>query len=399
LLLAGVFLAYQQIQDYTLAAEATAEDDIISSSNLVQAAAMDEDGELLATVLSGRDPAWTRTQLILVNGGQFFDREPFGLNWQPQSSPIEVQVTVSPDFNAAEVMARHQYRSAEGDDPSQVIVLDHSAIYRRSEDRWLKSPPIGDYWGEPITINGRFLSLTFPSRDEAIGRRLAADLEGLLSSACNTLDGLECDSNPHIYVHLDTDPQSMLDMAKAETRFKITQDLFLPTPTLVGIPIDEDAYRAIYRGYAMSVVSSFLGQASGWNCCDHLLFYQALLDIQLAELGLVSWPVDGDQYQQLLNGESELSELLWSGEANPSELLEWPDAWQAYVIVEYIVTDWADVPAIEMQRLLTRYSYFPEWLQSVSGKGVERLFPEGWRLFLERRVNEDFYRSSQTSSN
>jgi hypothetical protein len=387
LLLGGAILAFRQLEDFTLAAEMTAENDIISSSNLVQAAAMDADGELLSTVLSGRDPAWTRTQLVLVNGEEFFDRKPFGLIWQPQASPTEVQVTVSPDFSDAVVATRHKYKLEERVGSSQDITLEQSSVFRRGDDRWLMSPPIGDYWGEPITINGRFLSLTFPSRDEAIGRRLAADLEEVLSSACNNLDGLECGPDTHLFVHLDTDPQSMIDMAKAETRLRITQDLFLPTPTLVGTPIDESGYRAIYRGYARTVVSSFLGQVAGWNCCDHLLFYQALLDLQLAELGLVTWPIVEDQYQLLLDGRGELSEVLWSGNESPSELLEWPDSWQAYVIVEYIVTDWADVPLIEMQRNLTRFTFFSEWLESVSREGTERTFPIGWHSFLQRRVD------------
>jgi hypothetical protein len=387
LLLAGAILVFRQLEDYTLAAEMTAENDIISSRNLVQAAAMDADGELLSTVLSGRDPGWTRTQLVLVNSEEFYDREPFGLIWQPQVSPIEVQVTVSPDFNDAVVMTRHKYKLADGEERPQDITLEHSSVFRRGEDRWLMAPPIGDYWGEPITINGRFLSLTFPSRDETIGRRLAADLEEVLSSACSNLDGLECGPDTHLFVHLDTDPQSIIDMAKAETRLRITQDLFLPTPTLVGVPIDESGYRALYRGYARSVASSFLGQVAGWSCCDHLLFYQALLDMQLAELGLGSWPINENQYQLLLDGRGELSEVLWSGEASPPELLEWRDAWQAYVIVEYIVTDWADVPPIEMQRNLTRFTFFSEWLESVSREGAERSFPLGWHSFLQRRVN------------
>lgn len=387
LLLGGAILAFRQLEDYTMAAEMTAENDIISSSNLVQAAAMDADGELLSTVLSGRDPGWTRTQLLLVNGEEFYDREPFGLNWQPQASPTEVQVTVSPDFSDAVVTTRHKYKFEEDGDRSQDITLEHSSVFRRGEDRWLMSPPIGDYWGEPITINGQFLSLTFPSRDEAIGRRLAADLEEVLSSTCSNLDGLDCGPDTHLFVNLDTDPQSMIDMAKAETRLKITQDLFLPAPSLVGIPIDEGGYRALYRGYARSVVSSFLGQVADWNCCDHLLFYQALLDMQLAELGLGSWPINENQYQLLLDGRGELSEVLWSGEASPSELLEWPDSWQAYVIVEYIVADWADVPLIEMQRNLTRFTFFSEWLESVSREGTKRSFPLGWHHFLQRRVN------------
>lgn len=387
LFLSGAVLAFRQIKDYTSDAEKITENDVLSSNNLVQTAANDADGELLATVLSGRDADWTRTQLTLVNGGLFYEREPFGLNWQPQASPIEVKVTVSPDFRGAEVTARHEYSLVDDEEPLQFITLDHSAVYRRSDDRWLMSPPIGEYWGELITVNGRFLSLTFPSRDEAIGRRLAADLEGLLSAACSTLDGLECNSATHIFVNLDTDPQSMIEVAEAEARFRVTQDLLLPTPTLVGIPTDEGAYRAIYRGYAEKVLSVFLGQVAGWHCCDHLLFYQALLDMQLAKLGLSPWPLDESHYQQLLDGESELSSYLWSSEASASELLAWPDAWQAYVLVEYIVAEWADVPPIEMQRRLSSFSYFPEWLQSVSREGIEMSFAEGWRQFLERRVN------------
>jgi hypothetical protein len=118
--------------------------------------------------------------------------------------------------------------------------------------------------------------------------------------------------------------------------------------------------------------------------------------MQLANLGLSPWPLDESHYQQLLDGESELSSYLWASEASASELLAWPDAWQAYVLVEYIVAEWAEVPPIEMQRRLSSFSYFPEWLQSVSREGVEMSFAEGWRQFLEHRVNETQYMASHT---
>lgn len=393
LVLVGAILTIRQIEGYTSNAELMVEEDILSSHELVQIAVATADRELLTSVLSGRDPAWTQTQLSLLSEGQFLDRESFGLFWQSQASPSGLQVTLSPDFRHAVVTTTHQYVIGDVGDKSQTISLDHTSVYRRSEDRWLMAPPFDHYWGEPITANGQFLSLTFPSRDQEIGQRLAADLEALLVSICSTLEGIKCNADSHLFVNLDTDPQSIIDMAKAETRLKDTQDINLPAPTLVGTPNDDTAYRAIYLGYAERVVSAFIGHETRWQCCDHILFYQALLDIQLIRLGFRSWPSTEDQYRQLLNGDRTLSGTLWSNDATASEILAQPDAWKANILVEYIVSDWAEVPPFEMQQRLTRFEFFPEWLGSVAREGVENYFAAGWIPFLERRVVESHNRT------
>ena len=386
LLVSTAILVFQQVNRYISETATSVEGEILSSRDLVLGAASSADVELLATVLSGRDPSWTQSQLSLLNQGLLYDHQAMGLNWQIDAPPIDVEVSVSPNLAEAEVTTRLAYLSNDENATFEVFTLDHTAVFRRSEERWLMSPPDGDFWGEPITVKGRFVALTFPTRDEMLGRRLAADLEEVLVATCITLEGLECTPELHVSINLATNPDAMFDVARPEARLKGGQEIVLPALSLIGVPVDEAGYRAIYRGYAERVVGAFLTQAAGWQCCEHVLFYQALLDLQLTKLDLRSWPLTEQHYRQVLEGKILLDEALWASGPEPADLLGRPDSWLAYVLVEYIEADWAKMPITEMQRRLTVVTYFPDWLMEIAGEGVGSSFAEGWRAFLLRRA-------------
>jgi hypothetical protein len=82
LIVAGV-VGFFQVRRYVDNTAASVEEDVASSHELVELAARRSDLELLAPLLSGRDPDWTQAQLTLLDTDLFYDRRPFGLHWQP----------------------------------------------------------------------------------------------------------------------------------------------------------------------------------------------------------------------------------------------------------------------------------------------------------------------------
>ncbi len=385
--LLGALLGFRQVGKYLNQTTSTVEEDIMASHAIVMAASQESDKEILVSVLSGRDPSWTEMQLQLLDLEQLFDRSAIGLSWLPDNLPGDVAISLSTDLNQAEVTVSQEYEVVSFSNREQIINLQQTVVYRRSDDRWLLSPPDIEFWGDRIRVNGRFAEVTFPERDEDLGRRLAADLESVLAGACNQLEGLLCSGEIRLYVNLVSDPQSMLELIEPLSRLEDGPDIFLPTPTLIGVPTDNAGYQALLRAYGERVASTFIAQSTGWKCCQHLLFYQALLDIQLDTLGLRPWPIDSAQYRKVQQNEYHLDNNTWLSSQDPSEAIDDPDAWLVYILVDYIVTKWTIMPTVEMQQQLFRVNDYSDWFFHVTGGNTPPSFVEEWQVFLSNRGN------------
>ena len=54
--------------------------------------------------------------------------------------------------------------------------------------RWLYAPSTTDFRGDWVTADGRFLTLIYPPRDQAIAQQLLADFDHYLASYCGWPD-------------------------------------------------------------------------------------------------------------------------------------------------------------------------------------------------------------------
>jgi hypothetical protein len=395
-LAAGV-LAWRQLRSHADDTAAAIETDVLASHELVTTAVTAVDPELLVGLLSGRNPEWTATQLALLRQGLLFDRPSLNLTWQPplgQSPPGQspaISVTLAADLQSAELVVRHPYRLFGGD---ETVVLQQTLIYRQGADRWLLSPPDDAFWGETIVAAGRYISLSFPARDQELGRRLAADIESLVGSACSTLL-LSCPENLRLEITLTTDPAVWLAESGPEAALQGRRELVLPAPTLAGRPADVAGYRALYWSYGSRVLTALVTDLVGYSCCQHALFYQALLDKQLQQLGLRSWPVSTDDYRQALARQVTLAELepLWrqNGLAGPVGLdrpeanAADPDWWLAYAVVDFLFQDPNNrQPVVEMQRRLMGADSLHEWARDLASAGTS--VDRAWLRYLQQQV-------------
>ena len=136
----------------------------------------------------------------------------------------------------------------------------------------------------------------------------------------------------------------------------------MPAPTLVGLPLDDAGYQALFRGYASQLVTALISRFVDYDCCRQLPFYQALVDYQLNQLSLKPWPVTAANYAQIRDEQMLLTDLagLWRSE-NPDDLLG-EDGWRVYAVVDYLLKADSSVSAASLQReLLSRGSFFG-WL-------------------------------------
>jgi hypothetical protein len=265
-------------------------------------------------------------------------------------------------------------------------VLRQTTIYRRGDARWLLSPPLDEFWGEWITSQGDYLNLIYPARDEAIAERLAADLDNEIGRLCETLTDINCSADLRLTMRLDTDPATLAVMSRrlgALRRAREREDILeLPTPTLVGIPIEghsprgEAAYEALRDGYAPHLLGAVVAQAIGWQCCDDALLFSILLDYQLSELGHAEWPVGPSDYRRVLDSRLRLSEVGISMRGRPPDNVTDEERREMQTAVDFLLNAIPDVSAARLQRAMDQNRNFNSFLNRTIAAAENR---EEWQ--------------------
>ena len=227
------------------AAEEAIKDDVRRTHELMLEAADEGDVELFTTFLSGANSRWLELQRETVDQKRF-DETPW-LGFRLDERPYRLdEVTLSPTLDEATVTYTRWYEN--GEMVGGEFALQHTVIYRRGEDRWLLAPPVADFWGREITIRNAQLTLAYPERDETPARRLAGDLLSSLPQICDELRSGECPDGWRIEVQLDTGLETKIFPARIEGDFD-DLTLVLPTPSLLGVPLDGVGYDALLQSY------------------------------------------------------------------------------------------------------------------------------------------------------
>ncbi len=375
----AVALIYRQVNQRIEAATANATSDILASHNLVQQASINQDVELFNNLLSGRDPDWVDAQSELLQQGNLFDRSAFDLIWlsSPDTAASQADVEsgaigieINPELNAAEMTFLQDYAVAVGNGVTETVQLRQTAVYRQGTQRWLYAPPDAEFWGAFETVTGSMLSLAYPARDAELALRLSFDLDAKLAEMCRSLADLNCPDGFRLSLRLDNDPQSFLDAAQSGYALGNGLMLTLPTPTLVGLPVDEAGYQALYRGYAIQLVGTAVAELTGYECCDHLAYFQALLDYQLDELGLRPLALDRVDYERVVR-ENIAFENLDDGWRSPDNLSSREDGWLVITAVDFIRRQLPNDSIASLQREMNRNPLFTNWLGAITAESTE----------------------------
>ncbi|MCB8928074.1 MAG: WD40 repeat domain-containing protein [Ardenticatenaceae bacterium] len=397
----AVFLAYRQLNQRVETATENVEADLLASYAVLQRAAQSRDENLFGSLISGRDDEWSQAQRDLLNAGLLFDRSGFGLEWMPQVAETAViSQTFSPELTAAELTTVQNYGLDIGNGLTQTVQLARTDVYRLGADRWLYAPPEPEFWGETQTVEGQLLSVDYPARDEAIVQRLAADLEAKLVQVCNT-EGYECPPDARVRIDFSSKPNSLRQTTTlffptsgaadfSRTIWRGDDIIVLPTPTLVGMPLDETGYGAIFRGYASSVLTIAINELVGWNLENNLAMYRAILERQLYELGIGNWPLAdtavlfSDDYYSPGFRTFELS-LFWNNPF-PAASLEFDNNPLPYILVDFLLSELnLGTADIAKALVLSKEERFIDWLNGVSGlTWTEAIFSDAFRNYISR---------------
>ncbi len=372
-------VVYQQANKRLDDATTAVESDIFASHNLLSRAAASQDADLGKAVLSGRDMGWSQAQSDLMASGLFYEPLELGLtlaNRDTAFAPLFreddrfVDLVLSPDLNEAELTYGRDYL-AFTDDGLQPVTLQQTAVYRRGKTRWLLSPPMEEFWGDWQTVEQDNLTFIYPLRDEETMSRLTEDLPVILNEVCQKLPELNCSSDTAIQIRFDTDPESLLDVADPANLYKANLRLNLPTPTLVGIPINNDGYQAVRNAYAAKLVAALIGDSIAYECCNHAAMFQAVMIYQLSELSLTPWPVT-QEVQRFLANSGVYTELLfpyWSG--TDFSLIHDENSQQLFGFVDFLLKQYiADATPLWLMAEMNNSSRaYQSWLIGLSPKG------------------------------
>ncbi|HSM55216.1 MAG TPA: hypothetical protein VK879_03595 [Candidatus Sulfomarinibacteraceae bacterium] len=387
----GLYRSYRGVEEHLAETTERVEAEVRASHNVVQSAANRADSELFVRFLSGADARWSATQEQLVAGEAWLHRPGLGLEWQPAQRATEpgtaITVSLSSDLTEAILQSRETYRLAlpGGEGRAERVELEQTAVYRLGPDRWLYAPPEAEFWGETRELSLSRLELIYPARDEGLVTRLAADLNGLVAQVCDGAGG-ECPDDFRLQVQFGRDPALLLPEAARILPTWAERLPGLPAPTLVGLPVDEAGYQALYAVYARQVASSALVTLSGWQCCVQGLFVQALLDVELQALGLAPLTPEASDVRRLASRQRVglLSDFghLWSrspaleGTAQERRALA-----AAQSVVAFLLEREPDQDAAALLHALADADSYEAWLADVTGVTSPEL-SLSWRSFL-----------------
>jgi hypothetical protein len=290
LLTLAAFWGYRQLVQRVDEADTAVKGEVLAVFDLMWQAADRGDEELYGSLTQATSPElrWDRQQLL--EGGHRFDRSAFGLarlgDWRV------VNFTLSPELTTADLRWQQDFAHELGLGLTETVTLEYEAAFRLEDGRWLHIEPGIDYWGRWQTFNGRALTVNYPARDAALAERLATDLDELMQFLCAahaTLLG--CTDQRQIRLRLDMLPRSLKSMHDVQQGSYAPNGISgsvydLPAPTLVGLPVDEAGYQALYRGYARHLLTVLSQQ----TYTPSTLLDSRRLEQHLVTAGLRPWP-------------------------------------------------------------------------------------------------------------
>lgn len=359
MLLVGLILLSHRRTDQVVAA---AERDLLASHNFVQSAASNQDGDLFLSILAKEDLEWVKTQHALADNGLLLNRPQ--LNLSIRSSPdgvdslSDIQIELAPDLQTAVVYFQRAYSHP---DFSQPLQLHHTAVFQKGPNNWQYTAPDNSFWQGWVTEEFDRLKITYPKRDQEIARRLAATLNHSLGNICQHLPDLHCRADWQLDLRLETNAQSLLEMADLGSFLSQKFQVELPTPTIFGLPFNETEYQLLEAAYEKRIMQAAIADLVNYRCCQNGQFFRALLDWQLVQLGLQEWPIQSENYHEILRRDLTLVQLnkTWVQSIRSQE------DWQlTYALIAFLIEKGTLSP-VEMQRQLAQTADYFVWLASL----------------------------------
>lgn len=370
------FGGYRILNDRAAAGIEEAEASLLATQATLQRAALSADSELATGLLSDRDHTWSAAQHEVIGAGLFYDRSVWDL--AAVDEPTIETYEIHPTLQSAVVTTTQTLRSGSGDGAS--FTVQRRQLFRRGDAAWLMVPPVDD--GVVWTKNSSTIfTISYRNRDARVGAPLAAELEARLRDLCATGAAACTEESPLIDIRLTDDPHALLHNAAPVPivqRTDVVPDptLELPSPALMGEPVDDAGASALVEIYVRLVVDAVLADQASYRCCDHFHLHATLADYQRAAIGMNPHP------QTNLEVPGTLAELdpIW----NATDLVD--DDGAAATLVEFLRAE-TRLPLVEIHRSLatTRQRSLAAWMGELLPRVPADLRDDLWHSYLSER--------------
>lgn len=358
-LIVSVGMAYWLLNRRAETTSKAINNDLLASYQLLQTAVSNQDQELFATILLPYQRDWGETAQQLFNRRLFLDRVPLNLWASSQTANKEPVITLAPDRQWAVIETEIPYVTEISDTMTQTVSLLHTAVFENDDGQWRFAPTPDDeaFWGRPVTSRGNVLELIYPDRDAEIGRRLIVDLDLALEKLCQ-LPTVSCPDTFRVRLRLETDYRQLLALDRNYRGINPRRAsgnrlaLSLPTATLVGRPLDDAGYQALYRGYAGWLTAVLYHELNRVQQPDHQTIKQQLAQIDLRPPPLIRerpWQVQSpppipfpDQDILMSCQETNQPFSVWHYDLAMST---WTDVTNQFINVDgaFTIFDWANL--------------------------------------------------------
>lgn len=241
------------------------ETDVLAAFSIWQQAVTKSDTEIFDTLLVGTEPVWATGQRSLFSSGQLLGRSSLSLdpalNENQLIESTGVEVNLSGDWTTAEVSFQQVYNlidhPVETLSSAPQINLAQTLYFRRSADRWFLAAPPDDYWGEIEIERKPLLTVTYPDRDKTFALRLAQELSADLTAVCRSLRESVCDDRSAIEIRFETVNGDPAIWRGWETTLVDGRVFLVPSPSLIGQPIDDKGYDLLYQRFTQPILALF----------------------------------------------------------------------------------------------------------------------------------------------
>ncbi len=271
--------------------------DVQDAHELWRHAVLEQDTQLLAGLLyDTRYPLWAEAQVQHVGSGvSLVDRTAYGL-FLPIGEPgadfaAAPNITLATTLSHAELTFTQTYQVIAPAHLTQTITLEHTLTYHYREGRWLAGPLADTAWGASLNHRLPHLTVTYPERDRPVVQRLLSDWSRLIQQLCADALPFRCDRDYGLQVELSSAPNAMYPaLAGIELTTIPGQRLYAwPTPTYLGLPVDEAGYEAVCRAYSQPLARQILLDIQANSDLPEVMVY-AWVESRLFELGLLASP-------------------------------------------------------------------------------------------------------------
>lgn len=260
--------------------------EVISSHSLIQEAVRLQDRELFLSVLSGRSDEWVLTQSELFKQFNLDIRTAVGFVADDTvSNDVTLSVELDPGLNSAAVYRVQAYRDRFGES----VKLELTDVYRLGQTRWLLAPPEAEFWGEWVEFEelSTIVETKFPERDAPYVWVIQQYLENKVAELCRD-PAYQCPDDYKVRIVFHHDPYTLLQTTEPDFIYQQADQIVVPTPTLIGLPVNEAGQDVLARTYAAFILPKIIVDLIEYECCLHQFpLLQAFINRQLIDLEIL----------------------------------------------------------------------------------------------------------------